>query len=405
MATTEWTLLLTLSFLWGGSFFFFKVLVDELPPFTVVLGRVGIAAVALNLFLLARRDPMPGSIRTWSAFTVMGVLNNVVPFTLIVFGEMRISSGLASILNATTPVFGVLAAHALTANEKLTWSRGAGVLFGFAGVAILIGPDALAGLGHADLIGEAACLLAALIYGFAGIYGRRFKGISPIKVATGQITASTLVLLPIVALVDRPWTLPMPSSAAWAAFAGIALLSTALAYILYFRILAAAGATNLLLVTFLLPISALLLGWLFLGEHVAPTALIGRSVRSRAAVERAGRISPVQTAACPLKAAPELDADLMIGKKVAAAGIDRRPVRLPHHRSDPFCSGIPGIDGKGRGRRQPGDRQIRRRCQQSERLKVELHRWLDRCRCNRRRSQGSIPWTMLGWLGVGGMNR
>jgi drug/metabolite transporter (DMT)-like permease len=278
MATTEWALLFMLSFLWGGSFFFFKVLVDELPPFTVVLGRVGIAAVALNLFLIARRDPMPGSIRIWSAFTVMGVLNNVVPFTLIVFGETRISSGLASILNATTPVFGVLAAHALTANEKLTWSRGAGVLFGFAGVAILIGPDALAGLSHEDLIGEAACLLAALIYGFAGIYGRRFKGIPPIKVATGQITASTLVLLPIVVLVDRPWTLPIPSSAAWASFVGIALLSTALAYILYFRILAAAGATNLLLVTFLLPISALLLGWLFLGEHVAPKALIGMGV-------------------------------------------------------------------------------------------------------------------------------
>src|SRR5260221_5655412 len=128
MATAEWALLFMLSFLWGGSFFFFKVLVDELPPFTVVLGRVGIAAVALNLFLLARRDPMPGSSRTWSAFTVMGLLNNVVPFTLIVFGETRISSGLASILNATTPVFGVLAAHALTVNEKLTWSRGAGVL-------------------------------------------------------------------------------------------------------------------------------------------------------------------------------------------------------------------------------------------------------------------------------------
>jgi len=275
MGTAEWVLLLALSALWGGSFFFFKVLVESLPPFTIVLGRVGIAAAALNLYLAARRDPMPTAPGTWGAFLVMGLLNNVVPFTLIVFGETRISSGLASILNATTPVFAVLTAHVLTANEKLTWSRGAGVLFGFAGVAVLIGPDALAGLGAQDLPGELACLAAAFVYGLAGLYGRRFKGIAPIKVATGQITASTLVLLPLAALVDRPWTLPMPNEAAWAALIGIALLSTALAYMLYFRILAVAGATNLLLVTFLLPISALLLGWLVLGEQVQPSAFLG----------------------------------------------------------------------------------------------------------------------------------
>ena len=275
MGPAEWTLLLMLSALWGGSFFFFKLLVETLPPFTIVLGRVGIAAVALNLYLLARRDPMPTAPATWGAFLVMGLLNNVVPFTLIVFGETRISSGLASILNATTPVFGVLTAHVLTANEKLTWRRGAGVLFGFAGVAVLIGPDALAGLGTQDLAGEFACLAAAFIYGLAGLYGRRFKGIPPLKVATGQITASTLVLLPLAALIDRPWTLPMPDGTTWAALIGIALLSTALAYMLYFRILAVAGATNLLLVTFLLPISALLLGWLALGERLAPGAVPG----------------------------------------------------------------------------------------------------------------------------------
>ncbi len=275
MGPTEWALLLALSALWGGSFFFFKVLVETLPPFTIVLGRVGIAAVALNLYLIVRRDPMPRSAATWRQFLVMGLLNNVVPFTLIVFGETRISSGLASILNATTPVFAVLSAHVLTANEKLTWSRGAGVLFGFVGVAVLIGPEALAGFGNQDLVGELSCLAAALIYGLAGIYGRRFKGIAPLKVATGQITASTLVLLPLAALVDRPWTLPMPGAAAGASLVGIALLCTALAYMLYFRILAVAGATNLMLVTFLLPISALLLGWLALGEQLAPTAIPG----------------------------------------------------------------------------------------------------------------------------------
>lgn len=280
MGGREWTMLLVLAILWGGSFFFFKVLVAELPPFTVVLGRVGIAALILNAWLALNRDWMPASPRLWGAFIVMGMLNNVVPFALIVWGETRISSGLASILNATTPLFTVLVAHLLTRNERLTPSKASGVAVGFAGVAVLIGPDALAGLGKADLMGEGACLLGALAYAFAGVYGRRFREIPPIKVATGQVTASTLVLLPLVALVDRPWSLPPPSAAAWGAMIGIAVLCTVLAYILYFRILAAAGATNLLLVTFLIPVSAILLGWLLLGEalqprHFAGMALIG----------------------------------------------------------------------------------------------------------------------------------
>ena len=278
MGRREWAFLVILSALWGGSFFFFKVLVTTLPPFTVVLGRVGIAAVALNLFLLARRDPMPRSPRLWGAFAVMGLLNNVVPFTLIVFGETRISSGLASILNATTPIFTVLAAHALTHNERLTWPKGVGVLFGFLGTAVLIGPTALAGIAGSDSIGALSCLGAALAYALAGIYGRRFRGTAPLKIATGQITASTIILIPLTLLVDRPWLLPLPHLQVWAAFFGIALLSTALAYLLYFRILAVAGATNLLLVTFLLPISALFLGVAFLGETITSQALVGMAL-------------------------------------------------------------------------------------------------------------------------------
>ena len=278
MGGREWALLLALSALWGGSFFFFKVLVNELPPFTVVLGRVGLAALALNILLLVRRDPIPTSPVLWRSFLVMGLLNNVVPFTLIVFGETRISSGLASILNATTPIFGVLAAHALTGDEKLTWAKGAGVLFGFLGVAVLVGPGVFSGPGRGDVLGELSCLLAALVYALAGIYGRRFRGIAPLKIATGQITASTAVLIPLALLVDRPWTLPPPSAQAWAAWVCIALLSTALAYMIYFRILAVAGATNLLLVTFLLPISALLLGAAFLGETITPASIGGMAL-------------------------------------------------------------------------------------------------------------------------------
>jgi drug/metabolite transporter (DMT)-like permease len=208
----------------------------------------------------------------------MGILNNVVPFTLIVWGEIPISSGLASILNATTPIFAVLLAHALTHNEKITWNKGIGVLFGFFGVAVLIGTSAIAGIGSADVAGEIACLCAALSYGFAGIYGRRFKGIPALKVATGQITGSTLVLIPVTALIDHPWTLPMPSAHVFEAWIGIAVFSTALAYVIYFRILALAGATNLLLVTFLLPISALLLGVFFLDETITLQAVVGMTL-------------------------------------------------------------------------------------------------------------------------------
>lgn len=278
MGGREWGMLLTLAALWGSSFFFFKVLVAELPPFTVVLGRVGLAAIILNLWLVLRRDFMPPSLRLWSAFIIMGLLNNVIPFSLIAFGETRISSGVASILNATTPLFTVLVAHVLTGNEKLTRGKVAGVVTGFCGVAVLIGQDALAGLGSADMTGEAVCLLGALSYAFAGIYGRRFKGVPPIKVATGQVTGSTLVLIPLVAFVDRPWRLPWPSEAAWGALVGIALLCTVLAYILYFRILAAAGVTNLLLVTFLVPVSAILLSVFVLGETWSPRDVLGMAL-------------------------------------------------------------------------------------------------------------------------------
>ena len=274
MTAREWSLLLALSVLWGGSFFFFKILAAEYPAFTVVLGRVGLAAVALNLWLWARGEAMPREPRLWAAFLVMGLLNNVAPYALIVFGETRISSGLASILNATTPIFTVLVAHACTRSEKLTLPKVLGVLFGLAGVAALLGPQALSGLGG-DLAGQGACLLAALSYAFAGVYGRRFRGIAPVKVATGQITASALVLLPLTALADHPWTLAPPSAQAGLAFAGISLFCTALAYIVYFRLLAAAGPTNLLLVTFLLPVSATALGALFLGESLSGGAALG----------------------------------------------------------------------------------------------------------------------------------
>jgi len=269
MGATEWVLLLILSILWGGSFFFVGVAVKALPPFTIVALRVGLAAIALNFVVHATGLRMPIDLRVWGAFFGMGLLNNMIPFCLIVWGQTHIASGLASIFNATTPIFTVIVAHAFTKDEKLTGGRLFGIVVGFTGAAVIIGLDSLDNLGT-NTLAQLAVLGAALSYAFAGVYGRRFKsyGVSPMITATGQVTASTIFLVPLAAFVDQPWSLAMPSSETWAAMFGLALFSTALAYILYFRILATAGATNLLLVTFLIPVSAILLGALFLGEQL-----------------------------------------------------------------------------------------------------------------------------------------
>ncbi len=281
MGGREWAMLLALAALWGGSFFFNAVAVRELPSFTLVWLRVAVAAATLLLALRLFGLPMPTGTRVWAAFFGMGLLNNALPFVLIVWGQHRIASGLASILNATTPLFTVLVAHLLTPDERVTPLKGAGVVVGFAGAAVMIGPDGVGGLG-AGFLAQLACLAGALSYAFAGIFGRRFRrmGVAPLATATGQVCASTVLLLPVMLLVDHPWTLLTPDAATWGAVLGVGLLSTALAYVLYFRILAAAGATNLMLVTFLIPVSAVLLGALVLGEallprHFAGMALIG----------------------------------------------------------------------------------------------------------------------------------
>ena len=279
MRAAEQLQLLALSALWGGSFFFVGVAVEELPPLTIVFVRVALAALALLAILRATGTPLPKSAGVWAAFLGMGALNNVIPFCLIVWGQTQIASGVASILNATTPLFTVLVAHLATADEKATVGRLVGVAVGFAGVAAMLGPGALETLGGA-VAAQLACLAAALAYACAGVFGRRFRrmGVAPMATAAGQVTTSSLLLLPVVLLVDRPWTLPVPSAATLAALAGLALLSTALAYVLYVRILAAAGATNLLLVTFLIPVSAILLGVLVLGETLAPRHLAGMAL-------------------------------------------------------------------------------------------------------------------------------
>lgn len=292
----EWGLLFTLSVLWGGSFFFNGVAVRQLPTLTIVVTRVAMAAVILwGAALLGQRYPIPHGWRLWRSFLVMGLLNNAIPFSLIVWSQSQITAGVASILNAATPLLTVVVAHAATADEKITTARFMGVVLGMAGVAVVIGAAALSTLGGQTLA-QLACLAAALSYAFAGVFGRRFRamGVSPLVTAAGQVTASSVVLVPVMVMVDRPWQLPSPGLEGILACLGLAALSTALAYVIYFRILATAGATNLLLVTLLVPVSAILLGVVVLQETLLPNHLMGMALIGLGLAAVDGR--PLQTA-------------------------------------------------------------------------------------------------------------
>ncbi|NKC33146.1 DMT family transporter [Falsiroseomonas selenitidurans] len=280
MTPRSWLLLLALSVVWGGSFFFMAVALRGFPPFSIVLGRVALAALVLAAACRLLRLALPATRAGWLACAGMGLLNNAIPFTLIVLGQRFIPSGLAAVVNAATPVFAVLAAHALTTDEKLTPLRLAGALLGLAGVAILAGPAAFGLAGVGEALGIALCLGACLSYGLSGVWSRRVRaaGLAPLPAAAGQCIASSLMMLPLVLAFDRPWTLPVPPAEAVAALLALGLLATALAYALFYALLAAAGATNTMLVTLLVPVTALLLGHLVLGEVLALRHLAGMAV-------------------------------------------------------------------------------------------------------------------------------
>lgn len=292
MGATEWVLLVAMSVLWGGSFFFAKVVLAELPPFTLVLGRTALAAGVLLVVLHGSGRRFSGDWLAWRAYFAMGALNNVIPFSLLYWGQTQIASGLAAIFIAMTPLFTALLAHALTRDERLTIGKLAGVLLGLAGAVTMVGPVLIAGLGvHA--LAELAVLAAAVSYACAGIYGRRFKAEPPMLTAAGQLSASALMILPVALLADRPWQLAPPGAVVWGALIGLALLSTALGYILYFRILASAGATNVLLVTFLSPPSALLLGVLVLGERLDWGEIAGMGLIFAGLALASGQLGPL----------------------------------------------------------------------------------------------------------------
>jgi drug/metabolite transporter (DMT)-like permease len=275
MSARDWGLIAALSLLWGGAFYFNVIALRGFPSNTLVFLRMLVAAVPLLLLLRIVGQRLPRDLKSWVELAILSSLNIVLPFLLFTWGQTKIPSGLASVLNATTPLWGVVTAHFLTHDEKATPLRVIGVLLGLGGVAFMIGGDALGGGGGA--LPPLACLAGTLSYAFASLYARRFSasGLQPMTIATGQAVASAVMLLPIAALTDHFWALPSPDINAWAGLFGVALLSTSLAYILYFRLLDSAGASNSLLVTFTIPIVAILLGVAFLGEAITLQQLGG----------------------------------------------------------------------------------------------------------------------------------
>ena len=284
----DWSLLGLLSVLWGGSFFFNGVVLRELPPLTLVFLRVALAAVMLLPLLRFYQIRFPAGLSCWKPFFAIGLLNNVLPFSLIVVGQTYIPSGLASILNATTPLFTVVV-MAAAGEEKLHARRIAGVIVGLTGVIILHGYGF--GFERGQGLGILLCLAAAFSYGLSALLARRVLANSPpLGTATFQMLASAAMMTVVAGVVERPWQLPMPDVATWLAVIGLAALSTALAYIVFFQILRRSGATNVMLVTLLIPVTALLLGYLVLGEEISSREIAGALVIGSALLLIDGRV-------------------------------------------------------------------------------------------------------------------
>lgn len=267
-------MLLLLAAVWGGSFFFAEVALKEVPPLTITLFRVLLALPFLALIIRFKGLQIPTSPKVWCAYLVMGALNNAIPFSLIFWGQTQIDSGLASILNATTAMFAAVVAGVLLKDEPLTAKKIAGAVLGIIGVAFIMGPTALTEFNPSNLA-QLAILAATLSYAFAGVWGRTaLAGQTPLVNAFGMVIGSTLLMIPVVYIIDGPPNLGL-SPTVWASLLGLAVLSTTLAYILYFAILARAGAANLLLVTLLIPPFAIGLGVIFLGEKMGSEAWVG----------------------------------------------------------------------------------------------------------------------------------
>ena len=276
MSAADWGVIMLLSLLWGGAFFMIELGLRGFPPITLVFLRMALAVPPMLLILKVMGHRLPGDVKSWRQLFILGTINAALPFILFFWGQTQIDSGLASILNATTPLWGVVTAHFLTRDEKATPARVVGVFLGLAGITVMVGTDALGGM-SGNVLAQMACLAATFFYALAAVYARTLSQstMTPLVVATGQVITAALIMLPIMLAVDQPWTFPTPEWDAWAGAIGLAIPSTAIAYVFYFRLIDKAGASNAMLVAFIMPVIAVVLGVAALGETVEPKEAAG----------------------------------------------------------------------------------------------------------------------------------
>ncbi|MGH1329541.1 MAG: DMT family transporter [Paracoccaceae bacterium] len=274
ISLAAWIGLGLLALIWGGSFMANAVMLKEMSVYWIVASRVSLGALVLWIYVIARGYRLPRGARIWADLLIMGLFNNVVPFILIAWGQQHIASGLASILNAATAFFAIIIAAIVFSDERLTARKIAGVSLGFGGVVLVIGLSALKGFSLAS-IGQLAVLGAAVSYGLSATFARaRLSGIRPEIAATGMLTCSSLVMIPLAYAISGAPNLALTSQTLMATLY-LAILSTGIAYLLYYRILAAAGTGNTALVTLLVTPVAVALGALLLRESLAPQAYGG----------------------------------------------------------------------------------------------------------------------------------
>jgi drug/metabolite transporter (DMT)-like permease len=288
---TSWAMIAAMSLLWGSAFLLIEIGLRTIAPNTLVFLRMGIAAPFMLVALYLLKERLPTDWASWRQLFILGALNAALPFILFFWGQQYLDSGYASILNATTPLWGVVIAHFLTADEKATPVRIVGVLLGLAGIIVMVGPEAMKGLSQ-SLLAQIACLVSTLFYGYAAIYGRRLgqSKMTPVAVATGQVITAALIMLPIALITDRPWQQPLPSMESMLAATALAIPATAIAYLFYFKTIDRAGATNAMLVAFIMPVIAIMLGFAFLNESLTGGQLIGTALIALGLIAIDGRL-------------------------------------------------------------------------------------------------------------------
>jgi drug/metabolite transporter (DMT)-like permease len=290
MGAVDWGLIALQSMLWGSSYFFIALVKSEVPPLSIAAFRTLPAAAVLLAIVLSLGYRLPATWAEWRLFIGFSVFNTVLPFLLIVWGQARATGGMAAILNATAPLFGIFLAHLLTHDERLSWTKAAGIVVGITGVGILMAHDLVAGA-SADLLARLSLIAAPLCYTCANIFVRRRLGsYPPFVIAVMQMLGAVIVAMPLALIIDQPWAVPLPSGTTLLAIAGMGVLGSALPSLCHFTVLQRAGATNASLVTLIMPLTPILLGWVFLGERLGGHDIAGALVIAAALLIIDGRV-------------------------------------------------------------------------------------------------------------------